>query len=265
MPPLKTAAGAAMRLMKVFCAGLLVWALVAPAAVSAGKGRYYKGLPTFVSIEPRTIVRVATAPATKGRQIEIAVVALNRGDRPVSLGYENITITASNGLPAKMLTYEALQKKARNRAAWATFFAVLVAGANSYSAQQSAYGSSYGSAYTTTPYGSSSTTFSGRYYSPVAGQIAANRADAQNADLFASISNRLDATLAQLDGAVLRTTTIDPDQAFGGMVVFELPKGAMQQDMTVSLTFAGEVHTLQLGSAAALEQASARDFAPPPS
>jgi hypothetical protein len=91
--------------------------------------------------------------------------------------------------------------------------------------------------------------------------MALDRADAQNAALFTSIAVTLNATLEKLDGAVLRTTTIDPKTSFGGYVAFDLPKGATVADMVVVVTFAGDTHVIPLNNAAGkLQQATASDL-----
>jgi len=234
---------------------------MASSAASAVKVRYYKGEPTLISAQPGSVVQIVAPKLTRQKRVAMGLVAFNRTGRPYTLGYENVTIRTTSGAPVKMLSYEALEQKARNKANWTLFFAAVAAGANSYAAQQSAYGNYYGSAYTRTPYGGVSSTYSARYYSPVAAQIGQARANSENRQLFESISARLDEKLAQLDGTVLRTTTVDPGQAFGGAVVFDLPKGAAARDLVILVSFAGEVHEIALGAdLSALEQASSQDL-----
>lgn len=239
---------------------LVAWACLVCSANAAVKVRYFKGQPTFISTMPASAVEVVAPTPNKDRRIWIAVVALNFGKEPASLGYENIAVHTAGGLPAKLITYEELQHQARVRAGWATFFSGVAAGVNSYSAAR---------------YGGSGSFGGYSYYSPVAAQIALDRADAQNTALFTSIAQALEATLEKLDGAVLRTTTIDPSSSFGGYVAFDLPKGASARDMIVSVTFNGETHEVPLdNSTGTLQQATAADMivpgtgtaaAPPPS
>jgi|GEM_PF-4698366 len=251
-----------MRLMAILAATLAVWAASAATATADVKVRYFKGRPTLVSFKPGSVIQVAVPKAGRDKRVAIGLVAFNRTDRPLSLGYENITVRAAvSGLPARTLDYDTLERKAQNKANWTMFFAALAAGANSYAAQQSAYGTYHGSAYTSTRYGGVSSTYSARYYSPVAAQLGQARANAENRDMFAAVSAQLDQTLAQLDGTVLRTTTIDPGSAFGGAVVFDLPKGAGLADLVVSVSYAGEVHEIPLGGdLSKLDQASSADL-----
>lgn len=237
-----------MRGLRALAASLALLAFGAPidSAEAGVKVRYFKGQPTYISTMPASAVEVAVPEQRKGKQVLVAVVALNFGAGPTSLGYENVDIRTASGEEAKLVSYDELRHQAKVRAGWTTFFAGVAAGLNSYAAAR--YG---GSGYV------------GRmpYYSPVGAQLALDRADAQNAALFTSIAVNLDATLAKLDGAILRTTTIDPGTSFGGFVAFDLPKGATVADMVAVVTFAGDTHIVPLNNTAGrLQQATALDL-----
>jgi len=133
------------------------------------------------------------------------------------------------------------------RAGWATFFGALAAGLNSYGASYQGQGRV------------GNITFD----SPVARMYAMDRADAQNTALLASISQRLDATLANLNASVLRTTTIDPGTTFGGLVAFDLPKGLTLRDLIITVSFGGDTHEITMDPSARLEAASSADLRPP--
>jgi hypothetical protein len=224
----------------------MAWSGLVFDADAAVKVRYFKGAPTYISTMPASAVEVAVPEQRKGKRIWVAVVALNFGAEPTSLGYENIDIRTASGAEAKLVTYDQLRHQAKVRAGWSTFFAGVAAGLNSYSAAR---------------WGGSGNVGGVHYYSPVGAQMALDRADAQNAALFTSIAVTLDDTLAKLDGAILRTTTIDPKTSFGGFVAFDLPKGASVADMVAVVTFAGDTHIVPLNNAAgSLEQATASDL-----
>jgi len=238
-----------MRRLRALAASLALLAFGGPidSADAGVKVRYFKGQPTFISTMPASAVEVGIPEQRKGKRVMVAVVALNFGAEPTSLGYENVDIRTASGEEAKLVSYDDLRHQAKVRAGWMTFFAGVAAGLNSYGAAR--YG---GSGYI------------GRvpYYSPVGAQMALDRADAQNAALFTSIAVNLDETLGKLDGAVLRTTTIDPKTSFGGYVAFDLPKGATVADMVAVVTFGGDTHTIPLNNAAGrLQQATALDLA----
>lgn len=233
-----------LRLLAVSFALIVGVGLVCDAD-AAVKVRYFKGSPTYISTQPTSAVEVAVPEQRKGKRILVAVVALNFGAEPTSLGYENVEIRTANGEEAKLVTYDELRHQAKVRAGWMTLFAGVAAGLNSYSAAR---------------YGGSGNVGGLHYYSPVGAQLALDRADAQNAALFTSIAVTLDDTLAKLDGAILRTTTIDPRTSFGGFVAFDLPKGASVTDMVAVVTFAGDTHVVPLNNAAGtLQQAAAID------
>jgi hypothetical protein len=238
-----------MRRLRALAASLALLAFGGPiGSADAGvKVRYFKGQPTFISTMPASAVEVGIPEQRKGKRVMVAVVALNFGAEPTSLGYENVDIRTASGGEAKLVSYDELRHQAKVRAGWTTFFAGVAAGLNSYAAAR--YG---GSGYV------------GRvpYYSPVGAQMALDRADAQNTALFTSIAVNLDETLGKLDGAVLRTTTIDPRTSFGGYVAFDLPKGATVADMVAVVTFAGDTHIIPLNNAVGrLQQATALDLA----
>ena len=220
-------------------------AILGPPASAALKVRYYKGQPTYVSLQHSSVIELAAPEQVRNRQIPIGVAAMNGSARPVSLGYENVSVRTRHGEPVKLVTYEDLQHQARVRAGWATFFTVLAAGANGYLAERNAYG------------------HVGRYsyYSPVAAQIGLDRASAQSAAMMGQIEEGLAEKMAQLDGQVLRTTTIDPGRLDGGTVYAELPRNTTIRDLIVTITFAGDSHDIPLGDPTALDQASETDVA----
>lgn len=237
-----------MRASRILATSLafLAWACLVSGADAAVKVRYYKGTPTFISTMPASAVEIAVPEGQKGKRIRIAVLALNFGTTPDSLGYENIRVGTTGGAAANLITYEQLQGQARTRAAWAALFVGLAAGLNTYAAAR---------------YGGAGYVGHVRYYDPVAGQMAVDRADAENDAAFSSIAQTLDTELANLDGSVLRTTTIDPRTVFGGVVVFDLPKGASVRDMVVTVTFEGDTHAIPLDNArGSLQQATAADL-----
>jgi hypothetical protein len=217
-------------------------AMIGASAEAGVKVRFFKGQPTFVSVQHSSVVEVA-APLGGRSQVPIGIMALNGGASPVSLGYENVSVRTRAGQSLKLVTYEDLQHQARVRAGWATFFAVLAAGANGYVAERSSYG--YVGGY--------------RFRDPVAAQIGLDRATAQNAAMMGSIEQALAAKMAQLDGQVLRTTTIDPYSAEGGAVYVALPHGVAVSDLVVTVEFAGDVHEITLSDASSMQQASEAD------
>jgi hypothetical protein len=237
-----------MKRLRVLTAWLALVAFggAVDSANAAVKVRYFKGAPTYISTMPTSAVEIAVPELRKGKRVAVAVVALNFGAEPTSLGYENVDIRTTSGEEAKLINYDELRHQAKVRAGWATFFAGVAAGLNSYGAAR---------------YGGRGYVGNVPFYSPVGAEMALDRADAENAALFTSIAVTLNSTLERLDGSVLRTTTIDPKTSFGGYVAFDLPKGATVADMVVIVTFGGDTHVVPLNNAAGkLQQATASDL-----
>ena len=107
-------------------------------------------------------------------------------------------------------------------------------------------GSSFG-AFGGTPYNSSTfgtATYSG--YNAGQAQVAQSVATAQNQATFARMAEQNASKMEALK-AYMRTTTVDPQQMFGGAVMFELPPPARNAKADVPVTFVvtidGEQHT----------------------
>jgi hypothetical protein len=184
---------------------------------------------------------------TDKRLVSLKVAAFNLSNEPQSLGYENISLRTDAGVPVRLVSYDELQHIARVHAGWNTFFVVLASGLNSFAANQSAYG--YAGRY--------------RYYSPIAGQMAQDRASVENQAMLTSVTDKLNATMSELDSKILRTTTIDPGTSFAGVVVFELPKGVSVDQLVATVSFGEDAHVVPLNaSAQALGQASQYDLIP---
>lgn len=183
----------------------------------------------------------------------IELLVMNQGDKPFNFGTENVTAKLADGTPVTIITYERLVHEEKVRETWAAIAAGLAAAGNSMSAANSGYysgtvhysGNTFGS-FGGTPYNSStfgSATVSGYNYG--AAQAAQSAANAQNAAMFDRMAENNAASMQALK-AYMRTTTVDPQQMFGGTVTFELPKEARESKADVPLTFVvtinGEEH-----------------------
>jgi hypothetical protein len=253
-----------MKVLAALCAIAVATVPFSPGAQAAVKVRYFKGQPTYVSGKAASVIQVVMPEPSKDRRASIAVVALNRSGLSQTLGYENITLRTAAGEPVKTFSYDELKHKAKVRAGWATFFAAVAGGVNGYMAQQSANSRAEVKATTSTPYGRVSTSYSVRRYDPLAAQIGRDMAMIETYGMVSSVSASLNATLARLDDSILRTTTIDPNQSFGGMVVFDLPKNVTLKDLIATVRFAGEVHDISLaGVAGPLDQGAEVDIDAP--
>ena len=215
---------------------------VTPVASASQNLTYDHGAPVVMSKKENGAVRVApTSTAFEGR-MSLGVVAFNDSKTSANLGTENVRVFTSAGTPVRVFTYEQLVKEAKTRATWQAVAVALAAGANAYAASQPTTVNTYGSAYGTggsVNYASTST-----IYNPSSAALANSINQAQTNRSINQISNTLDATLAGLGSSVLRTTTIEPGNAFGGNVILDKPKFAKDEEhaLRVVVTFDGEEH-----------------------
>ena len=206
--------------------------------------RFDRGVATISSNKEHGSVRLAPTAETLNKQIPLAVVAFNKGAKPITLGYENLSGTLPDGSPAVLITYERLQKEAKTAAAWQALAIGLAGAANSYAAAQSSYTTTYGTA-NSFGYGTPRfTSFSATTYNPGVAQANMAVANVQTEVGIATIQAGLDEKLSSLGNNILRTTTADPQQTVGGLVVIEKPKLAKDgaQVLTVVVAWDGEPH-----------------------
>ena len=206
--------------------------------------RFDHGVATVSSTKEHGAVRLAPTAESFNKRISVAVVAFNKGDKPITLGYENVSGTLPDGSPAVLITYERLQKEAKTAAAWQALAVGLAGAANAYAASQSAYSTTYGSANSFGYGGSRFTSFSATTYNPGVAQANMAVANVQTEAGIATIQARLDEKLSSLGDNILRTTTADPQQTVGGLIVIDKPKLAKEgpQVLTVVVTWNGEPH-----------------------
>lgn len=215
---------------------------VAPVAAASQSVTYDHGSPMVMSKKEQGAVRVSpTSNAFQGR-MSFGVVAFNDGKTSANLGTENVRVFTAAGTPVTVFTYEQLAAQAKRAAAWATVAVALSGAANAYAAAQPTTVNSYGSVYGTR--GSATYTANSTIYNPSNAALANSINQANTSRSLNQISSTLDATLNNLGSSILRTTTIEPGNAFGGNVILEKPKFAKgeEQALRVVVTFNGEEH-----------------------
>ena len=216
---------------------------VTPIASSSQQVSYDRGAAMVMSKKDHGAVRVAPTSTAFQGQMSLGVVAFNDGQTPANLGTENVHVFTANGTPVPVLTYEELAKRAKRAAAWATFAVALSGAANAYAASQpttvNSYGSVYGSRGGYATYSSTSTV-----YNPANAALANSINQANTTRSLNQINATLESTLNGLGNSVLRTTTVQPGQAFGGNVILDTPKFAKgeEQALRVVVDFNGEAH-----------------------
>lgn len=202
--------------------------------------RYVQGRATIFAEGTNGAVQVtALGPNEKGRLI-YSVAAQNRSAEPHNFGSENVTLSA-NGAPVRVFSYNDLERMAKNEATTLLVLTALAGGA----AAAAAYSGPTSTSTTYTPYGTYRTETTNR----AAQAVAASAATASSAIQMRQISDNLDDTLANLGMNVLQTTTIDPEDDFGGQVIADrvsIPK-AGELGTSLTVTFAGEDYVVNFG------------------
>src|ERR1044071_1335206 len=211
-----------------------------PAPTGAQTVIYIQGAPTIVS--PRkSIVSVMVYPEANGHVV-FSIGGRNQSTGNINFGTENVSADA-NGKPLRVFTYEELAKRINSRAAWQRFAGAAGAGLRAGSAVQPAQtnitgGFNGGYGYNNQPY-------YGRYYGQATTVDPAKQAIAQSAissDARADAANinaQQNQSLSALQ-MILRTTTVQPGQMYGGKV--EIARPPVPSIMNVRVNFAGEAH-----------------------
>jgi len=198
-------------------------------------------------------VRLIQAEGNISKRGSIEVLVMNQAAAPFTFGPENITATLADGTAVPIITYEQLVHEEKRRETWAAIAAGLSAAGRSMSAANSGYYSGYGTysgstfgTFGSTPYsGTTSGTVMVSGYNAGAAQAAQSAANIENQQMFAQMTDNNASRMGALK-AYMRTTTVDPQQMFGGTVQFELPKQARSSKQDVPVTFVvtinGEQH-----------------------
>ena len=197
--------------------------------------RYRTGIPTLNIETPTGSVTVTPLPLDHNHAT-FGVAVYNKGDNSVNFGIENVTASV-NGQPILVLSREELQKRAKNRATWSAIGVALLAGvaaaaASTANTTQNYYGN------VRTPRGTYF--WSSSYRDNSIGVLGASAAVGAGVAGIVGIQNRLEYTLGTLATDVVQTTTIDPDNSYGGEVVIEKPSGIRTPyDVTITMRFNG--------------------------
>jgi hypothetical protein len=189
-------------------------------------------------------VRLIQAEGDIKKRSSIELLVMNHGDKPFNFGPENVSARLADGTPVAIITYDQLVHEEKRRQTWRAIAAGLAAAGNSMSAASAGYysgtasysGTTYGSL-GSTPYNSSTfgtATYSG--YNAGQAALAQSAANAQNQVIFSNMAEQNAASMEALK-AYMRTTTVDPQQMFGGSVTFELPKQARDSKVDVPVMF----------------------------
>lgn len=197
--------------------------------------RYRTGIPTLNVETPTGSVTVTPLPLDHNHAT-FGVAVYNKGDNSVNFGIENVTASINQQAIA-VLSREELQRRAKSRAAWSAIGLAMLAGVAA-AAASTAHTTEHNYGNIRTPRGTYF--WSSSYRDNSIGALGATAAVGAGTAGIIGIQNRLEYTLGTLATDIVQTTTIDPDNSYGGEVVIEKPSGMKTPyDVTITMNFNG--------------------------
>lgn len=218
--------------------------------------RFDDGREVLDNSAPQSTVRILEPLEAQPKQSGLAIFVLNTGSAPFNFGPENITIKLSTGATVAMLSYQELLKQQKRREAWQAIGASLAAAGRNMQASQAGYsygtatysGNTYGS-FGSTPFSANTfgtATYSG--YNASAASAAQANANAINQQELQALQLRQAAARADL-AQVMKTTTVQPGQVFGGTLQYVVPPAVRSSKAPIPVTLevrvGDEVHTFE--------------------
>jgi hypothetical protein len=206
-----------------------------PVQLGSETIRYRTGIPTLNLETPTGSVTVTPLPLDHNHAT-FGVAVYNKGDNSTNFGIENVTASIG-GKAIPVLSREELQRRAKSRAAWSAIGMAMLAGVAA-AAASTAHTTEHYYGNVRTPHGTYF--WSSSYRDNSIGVLGASAAVAAGTAGIVGIQNRLEYTLGTLATDIVQTTTIDPDNSYGGEVVIEKPSGtSMPYDVTITMHFNG--------------------------
>lgn len=218
---------------------------ITPIDTGAAKVTYSSGRSTTDLELARGAVKVTPLGVAENGRLSFGVAAFNKAPAAANFGSENFSASVADA-PVLVYSHAQLVKEAKTAAAWATVAIALSGAATAYAANQNAY--STNNATMTTPTGGmyryTSTT-----YNPTAAALGTTAATAATAGGIYSVRKELDDTLDRLGGTILQTTTINPQEAFGGQIVVGKPKQVAPYTMEIRTRWNDEEYVFRFNVA----------------
>jgi hypothetical protein len=211
---------------------------ITPLAIGTTTTRYEQGVPLTASNLASGSVQVKPVGVNDKGRLMFGVAAINQSQVPMNFGIENVSMFSDAGLPIRLFTHDELERQAKNAATWAAVAVAFAGAASAYAATQNAYSTTTGSIYG--PRGT--TNFISQTYNPTAATLGVGAASAATAAGLIAINRSLDDTIANLNGRILQTTTIDPGMIYGGQIVTDRVKLDKPQIVVIHVGFNNEDH-----------------------
>ena len=211
---------------------------ITPLAIGATTTRYEQGVPMTASNLSAGSVQVKPIGVNDQGRLMFGVAAINHSPMPANFGIENVSMLSEAGIPIRIFTHVELERQAKNAATWAAVAVAFAGAASAYAATQNAYSTTTGSIYG--PRGT--TNFVSQTYNPTAATLGVGAASAATAAGLIAINRSLDETIANLNGRILQTTTIDPGNIYGGTIVLDRVKLDKPKIVVIHVGFNSEDH-----------------------
>jgi hypothetical protein len=207
-----------------------------PVQQGAETIRYRTGIPTLNLETAGGSITITPLPLDHSHAT-FGVAVYNKGDNSVNFGIENVTASIA-GKPIEVLSREELQKRAKSRAAWSMVGLALLSGVAA-AAASTAHTTDHSYGNVRTPHGTYF--WSASYRDNSLGVAAAGATLAAGTAGIIGIQNRLEYTLGTLATDIVQTTTVDPDNSYGGVIVIEKPSNmGIPYDVTITMHFNGQ-------------------------
>jgi hypothetical protein len=208
--------------MRIFIAPLVLCAAASPAfagdkyvvqpiQVGTETVRYVRGDASVSLFKEHGSIQIQPLAFDHGG-MSFAIAVYNDGQAPANFDIANIRVTVL-GQQTTLLSREALEKKAKNRAMWKQIGIAAIGGVASAAAASQQYRYT---ATTYTPRGTYRTVFTAP---SAAGQVQAVALAAGTGVGIAAVQNQLERTLSELSTDIIQMTTVDPGDSYGGRIV----------------------------------------------
>lgn len=218
---------------------------VQPLADQSETIRYNRGEATTYFDSKEVAVQVTSTGFNTQGQITFGVAVVNKSDHAINFGYDNIRLADQAGKPIAIYDRATLERQVRNRAMIAAAVVGVAGGLAAASAANSGYSTSSGTLYT--PRGAYS--YQSQTYEPALAYATTAAVTAATGAGIVSIQQQLGQTIATLNGRILATTTIDPGQSYGGVIVGDRLKGAYPQVVSLKVAEGGAEHEFRFNIA----------------
>lgn len=212
------------------------------------KARWENGRQQIDDAGKTTMVRLVSSKGVASKRTSFTLFALNGGADAFDLGPENILILLGDGSALRMLNYDDLTREERRRQGWQNVALAFTVIARSMSAANA------GNSYATGTYSGSTMGHVGAVpfgaqtfgtatihsYDAGAAAVAGVVAAEENRRDIHDLAQSQAASMAAIDN-VMQRTTVDPGNAFGGIVFFDLPTSVRAAKDPVPITLVVQV------------------------